>query len=491
MADLLLSRRGFMAGSAAAAAAVMGRGAFAFDGDPTALTIREAAVLIRSGDLSPVDLTRTYLERIERIDPTINAYITVLADSALERARQMERELSAGRWRGPLHGIPVALKDNIDTAGIRTTAASELFADRVPDEDAEVVRRLKRSGAVILGKLNLHEFAYGGTSSSSHFGPVRNPWNPDYIPGGSSGGPAAAVSARLCAGALGTDTAASIRLPASFCSISGLKATHGLASIRGIIPIAESLDHVGPMCRSVADCALMLQVLAGFDPRDVPSIRADIPDYSRALYRPASGFRLGIPEPFFEDLHPDIDNAMNEALEVLSRLTVGHRRLESLPDTPPFFPLVAEAYNYHAEYIETESGRAKYQPDVRERILGLANIPRMEYIQARRELALCRRAIDAVFEEVDLLITPTVRVLPHPIGRPHDSDAVPEITVHNTLPFDYYGIPTISIPCGFSRDGLPIGMQISGPRLGEVDVLTLAHAYERATEWHRRGPPLA
>lgn len=480
-----------MAGSAAAAATVMGRGAFANSGDPTFLTIREAAGLIRTGELSPVDLTRAYLDRIERIDPKINAYITVLAESALERAREMEKELQAGRWRGPLHGIPVALKDNINTAGIRTTAASELFKDRVPDEDAEVVRRLKRSGAVLLGKLNMHEFAFGGTSSVTYFDPVHNPWNLDYIPGGSSGGSAAAVSARLCAGALGTDTAASIRMPASFCSISGLKATHGLTSIRGIIPIAESLDHVGPMCRSVADCALMLQVLAGFDPDDVASIRADIPDFSRALFRPATGFRLGVPEKlFYEKLHPDVDRAMGEALDVLSGLTSGSRDVD-LPDTPPFFPLISEAINYHDEYLQDKANHNLYQPRVLEPLLKLTEIPRKEYIQARRELALCRRAIDAVFREVDLLVTPTVPVLAHPIGEPHEGDDIPEITARNTLPFDYYGIPTISIPCGFSRDGLPVGMQISGPRLGEVDVLTLAYAYERATDWHRRGPPLA
>ena len=272
-----LTRRDFLATSAAAAACLAGRPAFAQATDPADLTIAEAQRLVRRRDLSPVDLVEAYTARIRRLDARLNAYVTVTEERAVERARALEAELAGGRWRGPLHGIPIGLKDNIDTAGVRTTAGSAVYADRVPDEDAEVVTRLEAAGAIVLGKLNLHEFAYGGTSAFTLSGPVRNPWDVDRIPGGSSGGSGAAVAARLCAGALGTDTGGSVRIPAAHCGIVGLKATYGLASIRGIVPLSVSLDHVGPMCRSVADAALMLQAMAGYDPRGIASIQAEIP----------------------------------------------------------------------------------------------------------------------------------------------------------------------------------------------------------------------
>ena len=301
-----VTRRSFLAGAAASALlSGRGTGVSAQSSDLTELTIVEASRRIASRQLSPVEMTRAYLDRIERLNPRINAYITVTADAALKQAREMEDELKAGRHRGPLHGIPIALKDNIDTAGIRTTAASALFAERVPAEDAVVVRKLREAGAVFLGKLNMHEFAFGGTSAITHFGPVHNPWDVAYVPGGSSGGSAAAVAARLCPGALGTDTAASIRMPAAFCGIVGLKGTHGLASIRGIIPLSESHDHVGPLCRTVADSALLITALAGFDPLDPYSIPADSVNHSTAIGRPVSSYRIGIPrEPFFSDLDP-------------------------------------------------------------------------------------------------------------------------------------------------------------------------------------------
>ena len=289
------SRRVFIGGSAALAAGLSSRLSLAQDEGPTALTIVQAGDMIRSGDLSAVELVESYLARIERLQPLTNAYITVTASQALEQARTLDRELSQGRWRGPLHGIPVGFKDNIDTAGVPTTAASELFANRLPEQDAEVVTRLNNAGAITLGKLNMHEFAFGGTSAVTHYGPVHNPWNLDHVPGGSSGGSAAAVSAQMCAAALGTDTAASVRMPAAFCGIVGLKATYGLVSIRGIIPLAESLDHAGPMCRTVGDSALLLQALAGYDPLDVASIDAPLPDYSGSLDLPVQGLRLGIP----------------------------------------------------------------------------------------------------------------------------------------------------------------------------------------------------
>ena len=492
MTDFSQDRRDFIAGSAAVAALISTRGAAAQDADPTDLDIGDAGRLIRDRSLSPVDLTGAYLDRIRRIDPDLNAFITVTEERAQEQAAVLEAELSNGNWRGPLHGIPIALKDNIDTGGVLTTAASALFANRVPDEDAEVVRRLKEAGAVVLGKLNMQEFAFGGTSDVTHYGAVHNPWNLDYIPGGSSGGSAAAVSAHLCAAALGTDTAASIRMPASFCSIVGLKATYGLVSIRGIFPLSESLDHVGPMTRSVGDAALMLQAMAGFDPLDYTSIRADIPQYSDALIQSVAGLRLGIPgKPFFDSLQADVEGAVAEAINLLTGMTATVSDTD-LPATPPFPPIIAEAYAYHAEYLADESNHALYQPLTLERLLAGAGASRLDYMQAIRELAIARKMIDGVFEQVDLLITPTVPVVAHPIGKPHeDVPVVPEITTQNTLPFDFYGIPTISVPCGFSGDGLPIGLQISGPRLGEMNVFRLADAYERATDWHTRRPPIS
>lgn len=493
MTALSLTRRDFIAGSSAIAALLMSGRVVGQKTDPADLTIEEAAGHIRSGSISPVELTRAYLERIERFDPQVNAFITVTDRQALARARELEAELSKGMWRGPLHGIPIALKDNIDTAGILTTAASALFANRIPDEDAEVVRRLKQAGAVILGKLNMHEFAFGGTSAVTHYGPVHNPWHLDHIPGGSSGGSGAAVAARLCAGALGTDTAASIRMPASFCGIVGLKATHGLASIRGIFPISEALDHVGPMCRSVADSALMLQALAGYDPEGVTSIDVPIPAYSGGLNLPTSKFRLGIPRKFFyEKLDREVETAINQALDLLSDMTAATHEVE-LPPTPSFFALIAEAYLFHAEYLENQQNHSLYQKPTLQRIMAGAKISRMEYQQAIRQLTLARKAIDAVFSDVDLLITPTSPVLPRTIRNAEEQSgqAVPEMSARNTLPFNFYGIPTITVPCGFSRKGLPIGLQISGPRLGELKVLALAHAYEQVTDWHTRRPPIS
>jgi aspartyl-tRNA(Asn)/glutamyl-tRNA(Gln) amidotransferase subunit A len=294
MMDEGLTRRSLLAGVVAGCFVSTTR-LGAQSSDPASLTIDELRALIASRKLSPVEVTRAYLARIETLNPRINAYITVTADAALGQARERESELAKRRSRGPLHGVPIALKDNIDTAGVKTTAASAVFADRVPKEDAAVVHKLREAGAVFLGKLNMHEFAYGGTSVVSHFGPVRNPWNTDYSPGGSSGGSAAAVAARLCAAALGTDTAASIRMPAAFCGVVGLKGTHGLASIRGIIPLSESHDHVGPLARSVADSALIMTALAGFDAQDPMSITAERVNYRNAVGTAVAGLRIGIP----------------------------------------------------------------------------------------------------------------------------------------------------------------------------------------------------
>src|SRR5436190_11918070 len=277
-----VSRREFVA-AGLGAAVWSALPAFGQSQDLASLTVKKASDLLRRRGVSPVDLTQACLERIDRLNPAINAFITITREQALATARQMEAEQKSGKWRGPLHGIPVALKDNIDTAGIRTTAASGVFKDRVPAEDAEVVVRLKRAGAILLGKLNLHEFALGGTSAVTYFGPVHNPWNLDRVPAGSSGGSAAAIAADLCIGTLGTDTGGSIRIPASFCGIVGFKPTYGRVSIRGVIPLSWTLDHVGPMCRTVEDAAVLLQVIAGYDAGDTTSVDVPVPDYVAGL----------------------------------------------------------------------------------------------------------------------------------------------------------------------------------------------------------------
>jgi aspartyl-tRNA(Asn)/glutamyl-tRNA(Gln) amidotransferase subunit A len=425
---------------------------------------------------------------MERYNSTLRCFITVARDQALQTARDREAEQKRARWRGPLHGIPIALKDNIDTAGIRTTAASELFKDRVPSEDAEVVRKLKEGGAVILGKLNLHEFAYGGTSDITYFGAVRNPWVPDHIAGGSSGGSAAAIAADLCFGTLGTDTAGSIRIPSSYCGVVGFKPTYGRVSLRGVIPLSWTLDHCGPICKTVEDAALMLQAIAGYDQTDPASADVPVPDYSRALKLETSKLRLGVPRsPFFENLDPEVSKAVNTALDVLRKIT------NRVTDTvvPATWPLLlpitgAEAYAYHAKWIAESPGL--YQPFTRDRIIQLAGVKGSDYADALRRTNLLRREIRKVFSSVDLLITPT---MPKPAETLADSKNFVTVGLQNTSPFDIFGLPTISLPCGFTNSGLPVGLQISGAPFAETTVLALAHAYERETEWHNRHPKLA
>ena len=405
----------------------------------------------------------------------------------MEAAREMEAEQRRGKWRGALHGIPIALKDNIDTAGIRTTAASELFKDRVPSEDAEVVRRLQNAGAILLGKTNLQEFAYGGTSSVSYFGPVHNPWALDRIPGGSSGGSAAATAAGLCFGSLGTDTAGSARIPACYCGIVGFKPTYGRVSNRGVVPLSWTLDHVCPLCRTVEDAALILGVIAGYDELDPSSADTPVPDYNSAFKLQVSKLRLGVPRtPFFEDLDPEIAKAVDNAIELLRKLTatVGEVKLPSttIPIDEIYVTVRSvEGYAYHSQWI-TESPE-KYQAVTRERISrNSAEIKAPAYAQARRELDLLRRQIKKVFTTVDLLTMPTLPTPPGAISQ----NAEPSI--RNTSPFDVLGLPAISVPCGFTTSGLPIGLQIVGAPFAEPTVLALAHAYERETEWHKRHP---
>jgi aspartyl-tRNA(Asn)/glutamyl-tRNA(Gln) amidotransferase subunit A len=462
----------------------------------TRLSIREAAELVRRKKVSPVELTRASLMRIEQFNPALNAFITVTSETALAQARTAEAEIQRGMWRGPLHGIPIALKDLFDTAGVKTTAGSALFKDRVPQEDAEVVRRLRAAGVVLLGKNNMHEFAYGGTSLVTHFGGVHNPWDLNRIAGGSSGGSAAAVAAQLCFGSLGSDTGGSIRQPAGYCGIVGLKPTYGLVSTRGVIPLSWSLDHVGPMTRNVADAALMLQAIAGYDPQEITSQRIPVSDYTAALRLKTSSLRLGIPrEFFFADLDPEIEAATNRAITVLEKLTAGAREVQltaSVQASVRIAVRATEAYAYHAQYVAKTP--ELYQAETLGRIRTGASITAPAYIQGLQDLAKARRDIQKVFESVDLLITPT-----HPIVAPAisgltgniDKDIeIGTLSNRNNSPFDVYGSPAISVPCGFTTGGMPIGLQIVGKHGSEATVLQLAHAYEEATDWHKRRPRL-
>src|SRR5713226_1904616 len=383
-----LSRREFVAMSVGAAAlTAVSSPETSFAGTSStpeellALSLSEVSRRIHARQVTAVELTQAVLDRIKIYNPKVNAYITVMRDEALAHAARLDDEAKSGKFRSPLHGIPIALKDNIDTAGTRTTAASEVFDDRIPDQDAEVVRRLKEAGAVLIGKTNMHEFASGASSASTYFGPVRNPWALDRIPAGSSGGSAAAVIADLAFGALGTDTGGSVRMPAAYCSIVGLKPTYGLVSIRGIVPLTYSLDHCGPMTKTVEDAAILLNHMAGYDSHDVASVEHPKEDYVQSMRQPVSGIRLGIPRaPFFDALDDDTANAAEAAISVLSKLAKSTMNC-SLPSTAGFDALAlgGERIAYHHELFRRNSGR--YSLAVRQSLdstLKSMNDPAME-----------------------------------------------------------------------------------------------------------------
>ena len=455
------------------------------------VTISELSQQIRRREVSPVEVTQECLRRIEKLNPRINAFITVMAESALGEARAAEEEISQGKWRGPLHGISIALKDLIDTSGVRTTSASALDKDRVPTVDAEVVRKLRKAGAVIVGKNNLHEFAYGGSSLISHFGDVHNPWDVNRIAGGSSGGSAASVPAGMACAAIGTDTAGSIREPASLCGCVGIKPTYGRVSSRGVIPLSISLDHVGPLAATVEDAAIVLQAIAGYDPADIASVEVSVTDYVSVLKKGAKDLRVGVPRAcFFDDLDPEVGSAMGHVLMGMETL-VGHIKDVQIEVPADRTLQAAESYAYHAENVAKNP--ELYQPETLRRIRTGERVTAAEYMQKRRELEVDRRSIRDVFAEVDLLVTPTTP-LPAPAiaelrGNAEALRPAELKLLRNTRPFNVWGLPVISVPCGFTQGGLPIGLQIAGPHWREDLVLRLAYAYEQATAWHKRDVP--
>jgi aspartyl-tRNA(Asn)/glutamyl-tRNA(Gln) amidotransferase subunit A len=458
--------------------------------DLPVVSLWEASELVRRKKASPKELTAACLARIERLNPMLNAFITVMAEQALADAGRAEAEIMKGRWRGPLHGIPIGLKDLFDTAGVKTTGGSALFADRVPADDAEVVRRLKAAGAVIIGKQNMHEFGLGATSVPSHFGPVRNPWNRDYVAGGSSGGSAAAVAASLCYGALGTDTGGSVRIPASFCNTVGLKPTYGHVSARGVVPLSWSLDHVGILTRSVLDAAVLLQAIAGYDARETTSLDRPVPAYADTVRRAAPSLRIGVPRDyFFAGLDPEVEMAVAQAIAVISKLSAAVEDT-IVPVSPEVNATVmsAEGFAFHATRVQAAS--QLFQPAVLGRLRLGEKIGATAYIERRRELDQMRRAAPGLFAKIDLLVTPTVPILPVRIAETRDDDAGVALFARNTRPFNAYGLPAVSVPCGIAKSGLPIGLQIVGPPWGEESVLRLAHAFEQATDWQTRRPAL-
>ncbi len=471
------------------------------------LSLTEASARLQNRSVTSVQLTQAVLDRIQIYNPKVNAYITVLASESLAQAAALDAELKAGHSRGPLHGIPIAMKDNIDTAGIRTTAASPMFKDRIPTADAAIVEKMRAAGCVLLGKLNLHEFAVGCTGDVSYFGPTHNPWALDRVSGGSSAGSGAALAADLCFGALGTDTGGSIRVPASWCGIVGLKPTVGLVSIRGIIPCSAPLDHCGPMARTVEDAALMLNSMTGYDPQDIYSVEHPREDYVQGMRQPVKAFRLGLPQSFYDHIDPAVEPSIRAAIEVLTTLTAGVTSHAPLLSIPPAIGDLGEADAYHEELVRLYGNN--YMPPTRNRmrVTGTPNSgPPSTAAQsgkAHQNLATIRRTVDASFKDFDLAIVPTIRYLPPKINAslaqemagPARKMKVYEFfegssPCGNTSPFDGYGIPAISLPCGFSKSGMPIGLMIAGPHFSESKVLALAYAFQQATDWHKRRPTL-
>jgi len=457
------------------------------------VSLARLTAALRAGQLSPREAVEDCLRRIEEVDPEVNAYIAVRAEEALAEADAL---LESGD-RGALWGVPVAVKDVIDVARTRTTAASRVLTDRLPAEDSHVVARLRRAGAVVVGKLNLHEFAYGALTTSPHFGPARNPWSPDRICGGSSGGNGAAVAAGLAAGTLGTDTAGSIRIPSCHCGATGLRPSTGRVSNRGVVPVAPSFDTVGPIARTAEDCALLLGVVAGHDPSDPASLDAPVPPYGELLGTGIRGLRVGVVTSLVEGADARVAEAVETALAELRLLGA-----ELVPVEVPLLERAGtiqqamqfpEATEVHMEWLRTRL--ADYGADVRARLLvGLFVTPDAREAGRRAREAACDE-IRRVFEQVELLAAPTMPVLPPRIG----TETV-ELRGRETLyrlalipynsPWSLVGAPAASVPCGFV-DGLPVGLALVGPRFGEATVLGAAHAFQQATDWHERRPVLA
>ena len=454
--------------------------------------------LVSKKEVSPVEIIEAHLSRIQATEPVLNSFITLMAEEARGSARQAEREIQAGKYRGPLHGIPVGLKDLYNTRGVRTTSGSRIFDNFVPAEDCTVAVRFREAGAILLGKLNMHQFALGPTGENPDYGHMHNPWNPEMVSGGSSGGSGSAVAAGQCTITTGSDTGGSIRIPAALCGIVGLKPTYGLVSRYGLTPLSWSLDHPGPMVRTVEDAALAMNAIAGYDPKDVASANVTVPDYTESLTEDIRGLRIGVPKEYFEaPLDPEVRQSVQNALSQFESMGAEVREVSF-----PMFEqsqaistavLLAEAAAYYRDIVEKDGDKV-YEP-VRLRLQAGLFITAADYLRAQQARSLFDRETRKLLKEVDLLAGPTEPVTAPKllagtvIAGEQEIGTVGALTQY-TRPFNINGFPAISVPCGFSNSGLPIGLQLAGRPFDETTVLKAAYAYERATDWHKRRPDI-
>ena len=453
-------------------------------------TIRDIGARLRRRAISPVELTRAHLERVEQLDPKLHAFVTVTADRALADAKAAETALARGDISSPLLGIPIGYKDIYATRGILTTGGSALLKDWIPDEESTCGVRLQRAGTVMLGKLITHEFAFGIQFPGHRFQAARNPWDLQRMPGGSSSGSGAALAAGIGYGALGSDTGGSIRGPASLCGIAGLKPTYGRCSRAGVLTLSWTLDHTGPMARTVEDCAYLLQALAGYDAADPASSREPVPDYVAPLGRGVRGLRVGVPrEYFFEGVDAEVEKGFEQALATERQLgaSVEAGQIPSIQSAGAFMAIMlTEAFAYHERDLREHP--ELFGEMLRERLLAGSLITGSEYVQAQRIRTRLSAEMNAVLRRVDVLATPTspkpaptfTQVFDPEYGFPRG----------NTGPFNMTGLPSLAVPCGFTAAGLPISLQITGRAFDETTVLRVGHTYEQATDWHTRHPAL-
>jgi aspartyl-tRNA(Asn)/glutamyl-tRNA(Gln) amidotransferase subunit A len=469
--------------------------------DLTFASATELARMIGARQVSPVEVVRAHLDRITALDGSLRCFITLTADGALAAAAEAEAAVTAGRPLGPLHGVPLGLKDLYDTAGVRTTGGSRILADRVPTTDATVVRRLREAGMIALGKLNMVEFAYGPEGLNPHYGHARNPWDAHRhrMAGGSSSGSGAAVAAGLVTVALGSDTGGSIRIPCSLCGLTGIKPTYGRVSRAGVLPLSWSMDHVGPMTRSAADCALVLGAMAGYDPADPTSSVLPVPPYPAALTGDVQGLRVGLLRSFFlEAATPEVRTAVEAAATTFAKsgAVVDEVSIPSVRQAGAgaLAVVATEALAYHAAWLRTRAG--DYDPDVSMRLMLGAFVTGVHYVRAQQARAVIRREVDEALARHDVLLAPAT---PIPAPGVEEREAmlgdgpsdVRSALIRLTRPFNFSGHPACSLPCGFTAAGLPIGMQIVGRPFDEATVLRAADAYQRVTDWHTRRPVLA
>ena len=461
------------------------------------LSAVELGSLIGAKKISPVEVVQAHLERIEATEPVLNSFITRPGEEALEAARKAESEIEAGGYRGVLHGVPVGLKDLYYVEGVPNTAGSRIFDDFVPDHDGAVAARLKEAGAILMGKLNMHQFAFGPTGLNADYGHMHNPWDPDRMAGGSSGGSGSAAAAGQCAITLGTDTGGSIRIPSALCGLAGLKPTYGRVSRYGLVSLSWSLDHPGPMARTVEDCAAALQVLAGYDPRDPASAQEPVPDYMESLSEDLTGLKVGVPREYFEvPVDAEVEKLVRAALNTLESLgaqvvEVAWPMYHRSADISKII-LYAEAAAYHRELLLRRG--EEYDPSVRWRFESGLFISGPDYLRALRHRREYTESTRELFQQVDLLAGPMEPVVAPLIEEEsiqvngESVGVIPALTQY-TRPFNLTGYPALTVPCGFS-DGLPVGLQLAARPFDEATALRAGYAYQQATEWHKRRPPL-